>query len=155
MVKFHGTVECFNPDCPSFKIGYTFKPKDPHTAVAIAGASTLLSDAQQTLPLFSPSMGPSSSNTTLSTPVSNPGRNRQALNTYSEFIEAFLRQAWYINSIMAEHPSTVPGSEDIKIRCVKLQYIADEKHGYFEALVKRLYHEEDGINGMALVLNPH
>ncbi|KAF9559819.1 hypothetical protein EC968_006476 [Mortierella alpina] len=36
MVRVHGAVECTNDKCPSFKVGYTTKPRDPHAALAIA-----------------------------------------------------------------------------------------------------------------------
>jgi len=54
-VKIHGAVECINPSCISFKCGYTIKPRDPHSAIAIAiaGASILLSTSRSTLPPFS------------------------------------------------------------------------------------------------------
>ena len=43
MVRVHGTVECKNSECPSFKVGYTQKARDPHAALAIAitGGSAL------------------------------------------------------------------------------------------------------------------
>jgi hypothetical protein len=60
VVKVHGAVECVNPGCPSFKCGYTIKPRDPHAAVciAIAGASNLLSSPRTTLPPFSRAFRP-------------------------------------------------------------------------------------------------
>jgi hypothetical protein len=40
-VRLNGAVECVNPDCVSFKCGYTTKGRDSHAAlaIAIAGAS--------------------------------------------------------------------------------------------------------------------
>ncbi|KAG0005882.1 hypothetical protein BGZ65_009910 [Modicella reniformis] len=51
----------------------------------------------------------------------------------------------YINTIMAEHPSINSGSDNIRTRHVKFQYINDGKHGFFKTLVKGLYHGEDKI----------
>ncbi|KAF9201042.1 hypothetical protein BGZ49_008726 [Haplosporangium sp. Z 27] len=54
-VSVHGTVECINPDCISFKCGYSIKPRDAHAAVAIAisGASRLFDSDRMPLPPFS------------------------------------------------------------------------------------------------------
>src|SRR5690349_4281407 len=52
--KVNGTVKCVNPDCPSFRVGYTMKARDTHSAMAIlvAGASNLLSPTRETLSPF-------------------------------------------------------------------------------------------------------
>ncbi|KAF9948128.1 hypothetical protein BGZ72_009918 [Mortierella alpina] len=54
MVKIHGTVECVNEECLSFKAGYTMKSRDPHAALAIglSGTSGLLSANRQVLAPF-------------------------------------------------------------------------------------------------------
>ncbi|KAG0346946.1 hypothetical protein BG005_000444 [Podila minutissima] len=54
-VSIHGAVECTNTDCPSFKKGWTIKPRDVNAAmnIAKAGASNLLSPNRDTLPPFS------------------------------------------------------------------------------------------------------
>jgi hypothetical protein len=54
LVKVNGAVECVNKACPSFKCNYTIKARDTHSAVAIAiaGASNLLSANRETLPPF-------------------------------------------------------------------------------------------------------
>ncbi|KAF9114492.1 hypothetical protein BGX27_010642, partial [Mortierella sp. AM989] len=51
----HGALECPNPNCPSFKNGYTIKARDAHEAlsIAIAGTSQLLDPKRVTLPPFS------------------------------------------------------------------------------------------------------
>lgn len=56
MVRVNGALECTNPDCDSFKASYTIKSRDAHSAVAIAlaGASALLSRAHEVIPPFSP-----------------------------------------------------------------------------------------------------
>lgn len=52
--KLHGAIECFNPACPSFQVGYTIRPRDTHSAVAImiAGASLLLSPDRRPIAPF-------------------------------------------------------------------------------------------------------
>jgi len=54
-VTVNGAVECVNPDCVSFKCGYTTRGGDSHAAlaIAIAGASNLLSDSRTTIAPFS------------------------------------------------------------------------------------------------------
>ncbi|KAF9574644.1 hypothetical protein EC968_005874 [Mortierella alpina] len=54
-VKLHGSLECTNSACPSVKIGYTIKARDPHSALAIAlaGAPALRSPTRQKLAPFS------------------------------------------------------------------------------------------------------
>ncbi|KAI8345840.1 hypothetical protein B0O80DRAFT_393722 [Mortierella sp. GBAus27b] len=49
LVRVNGALEYTNPDCPSFKIGYTIKPRDsqPAMTIAIAEASALLSPCSQ------------------------------------------------------------------------------------------------------------
>ncbi|KAF9408979.1 hypothetical protein BGZ76_005768, partial [Entomortierella beljakovae] len=46
----------------------------------------------------------------------------------------------YINTVMTEHPSIVPGCADIKHRNDNFQYISEDKYGYFRTLVKGLYY---------------
>ncbi|KAF9578965.1 hypothetical protein BGW38_004979 [Lunasporangiospora selenospora] len=59
-VKVHGAVECVNPKCPSLKCGYSIRPRDVHSAVAIAiaGASNLLSPERATLTPFKRQLRP-------------------------------------------------------------------------------------------------
>ncbi|KAF9093787.1 hypothetical protein BGX27_001569, partial [Mortierella sp. AM989] len=59
-VNNHGVLECVNPYCISFVCGYTQKPRDPHSAMAIAisGASILLGAKHKPLPPFSRSRLP-------------------------------------------------------------------------------------------------
>lgn len=52
----------------------------------------------------------------------------------------------YINTIMVEHPSPTK-LDDIRNRREKLQYITEERHGYFKTLVKGLYKGVDKISG--------
>ena len=54
MVKIHGTIECVNEECISFKTRYTMKSRDPHAALAIglSGTSGLLSANRQVLAPF-------------------------------------------------------------------------------------------------------
>ena len=59
-VNVHGAMECVNPDCLSFKCGYTVKPRDARAAVAIAlaGVSLLTDPQRETLPPFAREMRP-------------------------------------------------------------------------------------------------
>ncbi|KAF9106577.1 hypothetical protein BGX27_009105, partial [Mortierella sp. AM989] len=54
-VSVNGALECVNPDCVSFLVGYTIKSRDAHSAVAIAlaGASALLPPTNKVLRPFS------------------------------------------------------------------------------------------------------
>jgi hypothetical protein len=54
-IRLHGTVECINPECISFRCGYSHRARDTNAAVniAIAGHSLLTSPNRQTLPPFS------------------------------------------------------------------------------------------------------
>lgn len=53
-VTLNGGIECINPDCVSFKCGYTTRGRDSNAAlaIAIAGASNLLSDNRTTIAPF-------------------------------------------------------------------------------------------------------
>ncbi|KAF9358967.1 hypothetical protein BGX26_000509 [Mortierella sp. AD094] len=64
MVRINGALECVNPMCPSVKVGYTIKSRDPHSALAIAlaGASALLSLDHEVLLPFSRTCLKSSTN---------------------------------------------------------------------------------------------
>ncbi|KAF9109796.1 hypothetical protein BGX27_007170 [Mortierella sp. AM989] len=68
-VSVHGTVECVNPDCMSFRVGYTIKARDTHSAVAIAvsGSSILFSTNRETLPPFARGISPTASMSTSTT----------------------------------------------------------------------------------------
>jgi hypothetical protein len=59
-IRVHGALECVNPECSSFKAGYTIKPRDSQAAlcIAIAGASCLLNPCRDTLPPFSKTIRP-------------------------------------------------------------------------------------------------
>jgi hypothetical protein len=83
VVKVHGAVECVNPACPSFKCGYTTKPRDPHAAlcIAIAGASNLLSPSRTTLPPFSRAFHPTTINASQTALVPLPSSQYQFKDT--------------------------------------------------------------------------
>ncbi|KAK3828311.1 MAG: hypothetical protein J3Q66DRAFT_306632 [Benniella sp.] len=53
-VRIRGAVVCPNPDCVSNRFGYCIKPRDNHSALAIAlaGAATLLHPEREGLPCF-------------------------------------------------------------------------------------------------------
>ncbi|KAF9953804.1 hypothetical protein BGZ70_000114 [Mortierella alpina] len=49
IVAVHGALECVNPSCEHFQLGYTIKARDPHSALCI-----LLNGASDLLPPFRP-----------------------------------------------------------------------------------------------------
>jgi len=59
-IRLNGAVECIEPSCPSRKGRHTISSRDPHAAaaIAIAGASNLLSPERQTITPFSPTYRP-------------------------------------------------------------------------------------------------
>ncbi|KAI8345659.1 hypothetical protein B0O80DRAFT_472500 [Mortierella sp. GBAus27b] len=68
--RLNGSVECYNPGCPSRSVRYTIKARDPHAAaaIALAGASCLLSPNHRTISPFTPQYRPHHiSNTTNNT----------------------------------------------------------------------------------------
>ncbi|GJJ75259.1 hypothetical protein EMPS_07617 [Entomortierella parvispora] len=58
LVRVHGAIECTNPDCESYKVGYTQRGRDTNAAVniALAGYVLVTSDPEDraTLPPFDP-----------------------------------------------------------------------------------------------------
>ena len=48
-MSLHGALECVNPSCEHFQLGYTIKARDPHSALYI-----LLNGASDLLPPFQP-----------------------------------------------------------------------------------------------------
>lgn len=56
MVRVHGAVECCNPTCVAFRLGYTIRPRDTNAAVniALAGYTLLHSSDRKTLARFDP-----------------------------------------------------------------------------------------------------
>ncbi|KAF9577211.1 hypothetical protein BGW38_007735, partial [Lunasporangiospora selenospora] len=53
----------------------------------------------------------------------------------------------FINTTIAQHPSMHVTSEDIEVRKSNFQWIAEEKHSFFQTLVKGLYHGYQSIKG--------
>ncbi|KAF9271119.1 hypothetical protein BGZ68_004196, partial [Mortierella alpina] len=55
VMRLNGSVECVNPECVSFRAGYTVKARDPHSALAIllSGTAVIESPSRQPLPPFS------------------------------------------------------------------------------------------------------
>lgn len=86
LVKVHGAIECTNSSCPSFKSGYTIKPRDPHSAtcIAVAGASNLMSARRKTLQPFT-----INASDTLESPSTSP-RHRQKDTTGTFVVQAKL-----------------------------------------------------------------
>jgi hypothetical protein len=75
LVKVHGAVECVNPDCISFRCGYTIKSRDPHaaTCIALAGASTLFSSTLSPFTrVYRPQNTINASTSALEDPLPNP-----------------------------------------------------------------------------------
>ncbi|GJJ74279.1 hypothetical protein EMPS_06637 [Entomortierella parvispora] len=75
LVRVHGAIQCTNPDCPSFKVGYADRGRDTNAAVniALAGYVCLTSSDHKTLPPFNPrcpAWEPSSNTRSISTGTS-------------------------------------------------------------------------------------